>query len=256
VTRPSTADPATIYAASADEYTVVRRPDPRIARRLVAAVGHPGRVVNVGAGTGSYELETGVVAAVEPSPAMLRRRPPERAPAVRGRAEALPFADGSFDAALAILTTHHWSDLRAGLAEMLRVSRRAVVLTWDPAFARAFWLMDYLPEELVAWDVARFPPLDRLLPLLPAARVEAVPIPHDCTDGFLCAYWRRPEAYLSRAVRQGISSLAAWGERLEGVWARLEADLRAGAWHARHGDLLGLDDLDLGYRIVVAAADP
>ena len=245
-----------IYTATADDYPSVRRPDPRVARQLAAALG-PGRVLNVGAGSGSYERETGVFAALEPSPAMLLRRPPDGAPAVRGRAEELPFADGSFDAALAVLTTHHWSDLRRGLAEMRRVSGRLVILTWDPAFAARFWLMDYLPAALVAWDVARFAPLARLLDLLPGARAETVPIAHDCTDGFLGAYWRRPQAYLSRAVRQGMSSLAAWEDRLTEVWPGLEADLRTGAWRARHGDLLALDEIDLGYRLVTATVgDP
>jgi SAM-dependent methyltransferase len=244
-------DPANIYAATANQYPTVRRPDPRIARQLAAAVG-PGRVLNVGAGSGSYERETGVFAAVEPSPAMLRRRPRDGAAAVRGRAEELPFADGSFAAALAVLTTHHWSDLRRGLAEMSRVSGRLVILTWDPSFAARFWLMDYLPAALVAWDLARFLPVGQLLDLLPGAHLAAVPIAHDCTDGFLGAYWRRPEAYLSRAVRQGMSSLAAWEDRLTDVWPRLEADLRSGAWRARHGDLLALDEIDLGYRLVTS----
>jgi hypothetical protein len=155
--------------------------------------------------------------------------------------------------ALAVLTLHHWSDLEAGLTELLRVARgRVVLFTWDPAFARRFWLMDYLPEPLVAWDTGRFPPIDRLLARLPGAHAQPVPIPHDCTDGFLGAYWRRPHAYLSRSVRQGMSSLAAWEDRLGDVWSQLEADLRSGAWHARHGHLLARDQLDLGYRIVVA----
>jgi hypothetical protein len=196
-----------------------------------------------------------VFAAVEPSREMLRQRD-AGPPALRGRAEALPCADAAVGAALAVLTVHHWTDLEAGLAELLRVARqRVVVLTWDPAFGRSFWLAkDYLPASLVSWDVDRFPPIERLCRLLPGARVEAVPIPHDCSDGFLGAYWRRPHAYLSPEVRRGISSLAAWEESLGGVWPRLEADLRSGAWEARHGHLLERDELDLGYRLVVWTA--
>jgi hypothetical protein len=132
--------------------------------------------------------------------------------------------------------------------------RRVVVLTWDPSFARKLWLAaDYLPSSLVTWDAARFPAIERLLALLPDAHAEAVEIPHDCTDGFLGAYWRRPTAYLSPDVRLGISSLTAWEASLAGAWAKLEDDVTSGRWRARHGRLLELDALDLGYRLIQAA---
>jgi SAM-dependent methyltransferase len=240
------------YAAAAGDYPAVRRADPRIAARIVAAV-RGGSVLNVGAGAGSYEADVGTVAAVEPSAAMLRRRQRAAAPGVRARAESLPLRRGCIDVALAVLTIHHWGDLDAGLAELRRVARRRVVLlTWDPAFARRFWLSDYLPEALVEWDAGRFPPMHRLLARLRRARSEVVPIPHDCTDGFLGAYWRRPLAYLSASARLGISSLANREDELASVWPRLEADVRSGAWHARNGGLLALDELDLGYRLVVS----
>jgi SAM-dependent methyltransferase len=243
-----------IYAASAGGYGGVRRPDARIGRQLAMAVGG-GTVLNVGAGTGSCETHTGVRAAVEPSRAMVARRPPGAAPVVRGRAEALPLGSGSVDVALAVLTVHHWADLAAGMAEMKRVARRrVVVMTWDPSLASRLWLMRYLPPALVEWDVARFAPLERLMALLPGARCEMVPIPHDCSDGFMGAYWRRPQAYLAPEVRQGISSLAAWEGRLDAVWAALAADLRSGAWHERHGHLLAEEALDLGYRLILAPA--
>jgi SAM-dependent methyltransferase len=238
--------PDALYQATATGYRAVRRPDPRIAAQIAAAAG-AGRVVNVGAGAGSYERETGVFAAVEPSPAMVRQRPAGAAPVVRGRAEALPLEAGCADVALAVLTIHHWTDLAAGVAEMRRVARRRVLVTWDPACAPRFWLArDYLPAALVSWDTGRFPPLPRLLALLPGATVQEIPIPHDCSDGFLGAYWRRPEALLSGEVRRGISSLAGWSGSLDAVWERLAADLRSGAWQARNAELAGRAAIDLG----------
>jgi SAM-dependent methyltransferase len=234
-------------------YAAQRRPDPRIAARLTAALGDVRSVLNVGAGTGSYEPDDMAVVAVDPSVVMLAQRPPEAAPAVRARAEALPFADGAFDAVLGVLTLHHWTDRSGGLAECARVAReRVVLLTWDPA-ATGFWLVqDYLPAFLDA-DRLTFPPIERYATSLgPGTHVEVapVPIPRDCVDGFLGAYWARPAAYLDPAVRAGISSFARPGA--EPGLTRLAADLASGAWHARYGHLLDADDLDLGYRLVVA----
>jgi SAM-dependent methyltransferase len=195
------------------------------------------------------------VVAVEPSPEMIRQRPPGAAPVVQAVAEALPFADGAFDAALAVLTLHHWTDRDRGLAELRRVAgRRAVVFTWDPGAADPFWLVtDYLPEML-ALDLPRFPPLAELARVLGPADVRPVPIPADCGDGFLGAFWRRPEAYLDPAVRQAISSFGQIdpAASARGV-ARLAADLASGAWEARHGALRHREALDLGYRLVVAS---
>lgn len=233
------------------DYARLRRPDPRIAARIEAALGDARTVLNVGAGTGSYEPADRAVTALEPSLEMIRQRPKDAAPAVQGTAEALPFPDQSFDAAMAILTVHHWTDLRRGLAELRRVARGPVViLTYDPAF-RGFWLADdYLPA-LTALDEAKMPPLDLYGEVLGAVRIEQVPIPHDCWDGFLCAYWRRPAAYLDPQVRVAMSSFHMIGD-VAAQLARLEADLANGNWHARHGPLLAREELDLGYRLVVA----
>jgi SAM-dependent methyltransferase len=226
-------------------------PDARIAAHVRAALGDARTVVNVGAGTGSYEPPLQVVA-VEPSAVMLAQRPVGAAPAVRARAEALPFADGAFDAALAVLTTHHWADAGAGLAEMARVAGRQVVLTWDQGFtAQHFWfLTDYLPEA--AEREAGLAAAATVSAAWPDARVLPVPVPWDCTDGFFAAYWRRPEAFLVPAVRAGISGLALLDQRLvDDAVRRLAADLDSGAWSARHADLLDRSELDCGYRLVV-----
>ena len=207
--------------------------------------------MNVGAGAGSYEPPETVLA-VEPSAVMIAQRPDGLAPAVQATAEAIPLEDGAVDAALAVLTIHHWPDLARGFAEMRRVARRVVVLTWDPAMARSFWLSgEYLPDAAVEWDIARCPPLESVRRLIgPEAAATPVPVPHDCTDGFFGAFWRRPEAYLDPVVRAGISNLAHFGDALAPAFERLAADLESGEWHRRHADLLGLAELDLGYRIV------
>ena len=186
---------------------------------------------------------------------MIAQRPPGAARAVQASAEALPFADGAFDAALAVLTVHHWGDWRRGVAEMRRVARRAVVLTWDPAFG-GFWLTrDYLPEVLAA-DRRDFPPTGALAEALGGADVQTVPVPHDCVDGFGSAYWRRPEAYLDPDVRAATSMFARAGSALEPGLARLAADLASGAWHERHGHVLALDEADLGFRLVANRPAP
>jgi SAM-dependent methyltransferase len=204
----------------------------------------------VGAGAGSYEPADRRVLAVEPSPEMIRQRPPGSAPAVQASATALPFRDGAFDATLAVLTVHHWPDRPRGLAELRRVAReRAVILTWEPD-AAPFWLVDYFPE-LVALDRAIFEPLDALRGLLGPIEVRPVPIPHDCLDGFLGAYWRRPEAYLDAGVRGAISTFTKLGDVEPGL-ARLRQDLSDGTWQRRNAALLGRPALDLGYRLLIA----
>jgi SAM-dependent methyltransferase len=234
-------------------YTATRRTDPRIAAAIWEALGDAGTVVNVGAGTGSYEPRDRDVTAVEPSEVMIEQRPPGAAPAVQAAAEALPFEDGAFDAAMAVLTLHHWRDWRRGVEELRRVARRVVVLSWDPSFAGRLWISaEYFPA-LIDDDVAGFPTLADQAGALRATRVTAVPIPADCRDGFYGAHWRRPEAYLDPAVRAGISTMAKRDPReLEAGLARLEEDLRTGAWAERHAELLALDELDLGYRLLVA----
>jgi SAM-dependent methyltransferase len=240
------------YDAIGRTYTATRGTDPRIAARIWDALGDARTVVNVGAGTGSYEPPDRDVTAVEPSAVMIAQRPPGAAPAVQASAEALPFDDASFDAAMAVLTLHHWSDLRAGCAELRRVARdRVVVFSWDPAYVGRMWLgPEYFPRYSRE-DAEGFPSLADQAAAL-SAEVEVVPIPWDCRDGFFSAFWRRPEAYLDPAVRAGISTLAkrSEDELAEGL-ARLRADLESGAWARRHADLLQRDELDLGYRLLV-----
>ena len=231
-------------------YVHRRMPDPRIAAVLWSALGDAESIVNVGAGTGSYEPRDRRVVAVEPAIAMIRQRPTFSAPVVRACAEALPFRDGSFAAALAVLTIHHWSDWRAGLRELVRVSRRKVVLfTWDP-LSDGSWLNDYFPH-LIDTDRLRFPSLTALQEILGEIEIAAVPIPHDCTDGFMGAYWRRPFAYLDPSVRSAISSLANAASSVS--LATLADDLHTGAWEVKHGHVLKRQEIDLGYRLVVAS---
>lgn len=251
----------TLYDAIGRTYTATRQPDPRVAARIHAALGDARSVVNVGAGTGSYEPACTVVA-IEPSDVMIAQRPAGSAPAVRAVAEAIPLRDGAVDAAMAVLTVHHWTDVDAGIAELRRVARhRVAIFTWTPYDAAAFWLTrDYLPEAAMMDDFVAIP-LDRLAGMLSGrgalqpqgVRVEVVPVPHDCQDGFGAAFWRRPEAYLDPAVRAGMSFTAKLGEEtMRPGLARLAADLESGAWRERNADLLDRDELDLGYRLVVA----
>jgi SAM-dependent methyltransferase len=243
---------AELYDRIGATYTATRRADPRIAARIHAALGDAGTVVNVGAGTGNYEPADRDVTAVEPSETMIAQRAPGAAPVVRASAEALPFADGSFDAAMAVLSDHHWSDRPAGLRELRRVARRVVLFTFDPAYADALWLVpDYLPgfRSLPGMTIGE------IGACLGDVDVETVPVPHDCADGFMGAWWRRPEAYLDPRVRACISVFARLPEaEVEDCVARLGEDLASGAWRARPGDLLALDELDLGYRLLVAPA--
>ncbi|MEJ2886382.1 class I SAM-dependent methyltransferase [Actinomycetospora aeridis] len=244
------------YVRFAPGYGRHRRPDPRIAALVDAALGGARRVVNVGAGAGSYEPARRTAVACDPSPAMLAQRPLGSAPAVRAEAEALPLADRAVDAALAVLTVHHWRDPAAGLAELVRVSRRQVVLTWDPAVMRRFWLIaDYLPE--IGDAETGLATLDVVVATLtgPGRRVaiRPVPVPADCTDGFLAAHWARPHAYLDAAVRAAASGLARLPAPLVAAAVeRLADDLAAGRWHRRHGTVATGSSADLGYRLVVA----
>jgi SAM-dependent methyltransferase len=241
------------YDAIGRTYTTTRATDPRIAAPIWGALGDARTVVNVGAGTGSYEPPDREVTAVDPSEVMLAQRGPDAAPAVLGVAEALPFDDRSFDAAMAVLTLHHWSDWRAGCAELRRVARdRVVVFSWDPTYAGRMWLGPEYFGRFGYEDVAGFPSLADQAAAL-QAEVEVLPVPWDCRDGFFSAFWRRPEAYLDPMVRAGISTLAkrSEAELAEGL-ARLRADIASGAWARRHADLLALEELDLGYRLLVS----
>jgi SAM-dependent methyltransferase len=240
-------------------YRGVRRPDPRIAARVEAALGNARSVLNVGAGTGSYEPAGREVTAVEPSRVMIDQRPAGSAPVVQASAEALPFEDDSFDAAMAIITVHHWADITAGLAEMRRVARhRLVVLSFDPAPLAELWLVrDYFPSALEIHGDA-MPPMGELAALLgPETAIEPVPVPSRCEDGFFCALWDRPEMHLDPEVRRASSvwHLAPAEETGRGL-AALRADLESGAWDERHGHLRTAPELDVGLRLLTAEPSP
>lgn len=237
-----------LYDSIGLNYADLRRPDARIAHRIDDALGTARTVLNVGAGTGSYEPANQQVTAVEPSAQMIRHRPPSTVAAIQGCAEDLPFGDNSFDASMAILTIHHWSDQELGVMEMRRVTRGGFVfLTYDSSF-RGFWLTDYFPA-LVTLDEGQMPKMTDYEDWLSSVQVSPVPIPHDCTDGFLAGYWRRPAAYLDERVRAAMSSFWALGDVSEGL-ERLKADLESGAWQQRYSDLSNLEELDCGYRLV------
>lgn len=245
----------TTYDRTGHGYAAVRRGDPRISARLEAALGDAESVLNVGAGTGSYEPADREVTAVEPSRLMISQRPAGAAPAIQASAERLPFDDDSFDAAMAMITVHHWRDLAAGLAEMVRVARRrVVVLSFDPAPLADLWVIEYFPR---AFEIHSdyMPPLEEIAAGLGGAvAVETVPIPRECTDGFFFALWDRPEMQLDPDVRRAST---VWHvmepERIESGLDELRADLESGRWDERHGHLREqTSELDLGLRLLVA----
>lgn len=231
-------------------YARQRRADRRWAATIHSALGDAKTVLNVGAGPGSYEPADRFVLALEPSRRMITQRAVGAAPVVQGVAGELPFPDMAFDAALAILTVHHWPDASRGLAEMQRVAARQVVVTWEPElFAERFWLVqEYLPPEAPDDLVAG----QRIASWLNNVQTVKLPVPHDCTDGVFGAYWRRPEAYLDPVVRASISGLALGDpDVVESAMARLQVDVQSGAWRSKHAELLDLDQLDLGYRVII-----
>jgi Methyltransferase domain len=240
-----------LYDSIGGGYTAVRREDPRIAARIRAALGDARTVVNVGAGTGAYEPEDLEVIAVEPSEVMIAQRPEGAAPVVRAVAEKLPFEDGSFDVAMGVLTDHNWTDHERGLSELRRVARRVVLFSWEPPPHDMWVASEYFPcfEELVPEGYS----IETTAERLGGARIEPVPIPHDCLDGFFHAYWRRPQAYLDPRVRDGISVFRLLPpEEVDTAIERLRADLESGAWARRNADILEREAIDLGYRLVIA----
>ena len=243
------------YDQTGITYSQTRRPDSRIAAAVDRALGGVESVANIGAGTGSYEPAQTVVA-IEPSRVMIRQRPSGTAPAVQAAAEALPLRTGAVEAALAVLTVHHWTDLTAGITEMLRVARRRVIiLTWDHDVIQDFWLLrDYVPAAAET-DSRLAVPINDLVSLLgrDTVSVVKVPVPHDCVDGFGGAYWRQPHAYLDDTVQRGMSLFAMTPkDQVEEGLTRLRRDLSAGEWQRRHADLLQKSELDLGYRLLIA----
>ena len=247
---------AQLYDTIGATYTVTRRTEPRIAAQVWAALGDARTVLNVGAGSGSYEPSDRRVTAVEPSAVMRAQRRADAAPCIAANAENLPFDDQSFDAAMAFATVHHWHDPIAGLLEMRRVARRVVVFTCDTSdhsWRRRFWLTrDYLPQVAALKACRVLASLIKLAEVI-GARMEPVLIPWDCADGFFEAYWRRPEAYLDENVRRGISVFTGVGSDAEQRAVRsLSDDLKSGRWTERNRDLLDLDAAELGLRLLIA----
>jgi SAM-dependent methyltransferase len=244
------------YESHGAGYALRRRADPRIAARLHEALGDAATVINVGAGAGSYEPEDRYVVAVERSPAMRAQRPPSRVPAIDSAAERLPFDDDSFDAAMATITVHQWSDKARGLRELQRVTRGPIaILTFDPDALERFWLADYAPE-LIAAERKRYPQIAWLSSLLGSgSEVHSIAVPTDCTDGFTEAYFARPEQLLEDDVRRAQS---AWGfverEDEQRAVARLREDLASGAWDRRYGELREQPEFDGSLRLIVASA--
>jgi SAM-dependent methyltransferase len=250
----------TIYDELGRGYSAARRTDPRIAAHINEALGGARSVLNVGAGTGSYEPSDRSVTAVEPSAVMIAQRPDHAAPTIQASAEELPFDDDSFDVVMAIFTDHHWSDRAAGLREMRRVAcERVLLLNADPAYADSFWLTrDYLPS-IASLIPSRYQETGRwrqeLQHYLGGTEVTRVPVPHDCLDGFYQAFWRRPRAYLDQRVRDGTSVFRLLRQtEVEHALSRLRGDLDDGEWEARYGYLCDQPELDVGLRLVVAWA--
>jgi SAM-dependent methyltransferase len=230
----------------------MRQPDPRIAEAIHAELDGVGSIVNIGAGTGSYEPVGKRIAAIEPSDTMIAQRTDKKNTKVyRASAESLPFESNSFDAALAILTIHHWSNWKKGLQEAKRVAKKRIVLfTWI-GMPEGFWLFDYFPE-IEHIDKELFPSVEELSTILGNIQVKTVPIPADCTDGFMCAYWARPEYYLDSTVRSAISTFSRIGDVEEGV-KRLAKELESGEWHSKYSYLKDRSVMDFGYRLVISS---
>jgi SAM-dependent methyltransferase len=241
------------YERHGRTYAQHRRADPRIAARIHAALGAARTVVNVGAGAGSYEPEDRWVLAVEPSATMRAQRPPGAAPAIAARAEALPLDDGAVDAAMACVTIHHWEPRAAGLAELRRVARGPVVVFTFDLDALPAWQQDFLAEN-VAVERPRFGPVEDVAAMLGGSvRIETIPTPADCTDGFFEAFWNRPEALLDPGVRsaQSVWALLPAGAE-ERIVGRLRDALESGAWDAQWGDLRERSWLDGSLRLVIS----
>jgi SAM-dependent methyltransferase len=232
-------------------YALGRRTDPRWMRPIRAALGDARTIIDVGAGTGSYEPDNTLLA-IEPSAAMIRQRPPTATPAVRAVAESLPLRDDAADAVLAVLTVHHWRDWRRGLAELRRIAPRQVILAYDTRRHTEFWFVrEYVPE-IADLELSR-PSAPDIADEIGADTVTALPLPWDFTDGVFPAYWRRPTAYLDPRVRRSCSAIAQTDpDAVTRGIETLRHDLNTGRWRDRHQDLLAMDQWDAGFRLIVS----
>ncbi|WP_251091456.1 class I SAM-dependent methyltransferase [Streptomyces sp. Caat 7-52] len=236
-------------------YSAVRRPDKRWADTIRAALGDARTVVNLGAGSGAYEPTDMQIVAVEPSREMRSQRGPDAAPCVIARAESLPFDDQAFDAAMAVLTVHHWSDLEAGVSELLRVAERFAIVTYDMDVQADYWFTrDYVPEIAQA-ERSRVPALEHLTSLLGPCDITELPVWRDFTDGFMTAFWARPEAYLDAETRRACSAFSLTDpEAVERGVSRLREDLASGEWQRRYADLADRSAIDAGFRLVTGTS--
>ncbi|MHB8328386.1 MAG: class I SAM-dependent methyltransferase [Acidimicrobiales bacterium] len=244
------------YDAIGIGYADRRREDPRIRARILGALGDAARVLDVGSGAGSYEPGDRAVVAVDPSATMIAQRVAGAGPALRARAGALPFGDRSFDAVMAVLTVHHWPDRQAGYSELRRVASRRVVLTYEPAVHNQLWIVaEYVPEIAALDDRRPGFCVDEVAEGIGATEVVTVPVPWDCTDGFIMAYWRQPEAYLDNRMRQATSGFSVISQTaVQRGMRKLRADLASGSWEERHGHLRRLDEFDAGLRLVIGGS--
>lgn len=242
------------YGEIGPGYASIRQPDPRIEAIVWTALGDARTVLNVGAGAGSYEPRDRDVTAVEPSASMRAERPASRVPAIDATADALPFEDDRFDAAMASITIHQWPDLAAGLREMRRVTRGPVViLTFSPEVPEPWWQPVYVPE-LYEVEAGRMPALDRVAEGLGGTvEIRTLPVPADCIDGFGQAFFARPERTLDPEVRRAMSAWSFLDDSIVERYVRdLSADLASGAWDDRWGRFRELAEFDVGLRLIVA----
>lgn len=240
-----------VYDKIGLNYSVKRCTDAEIARQLYSELVGATRIVNIGAGTGSYEPEEVSLVAVEPSPEMISQRRANAHPVIKAFAEKLPFQDDSFSHAMTVLSMHHWMNRKAAFGEINRVAtEKFIAITWDPN-SEPFWLTrDYFPE-IHEIDQCIFPDLEEIKEHFDEVNVTPLRIPSECKDGFLAAFWKRPEAYLSAEVRRSISSFSKIDRLSEGL-QRLADDLESGAWAKINLSILEATSLDVGYQIVSA----
>jgi SAM-dependent methyltransferase len=248
-------DPAFNYDQFGHKYSGIRRTDPRIAEYVYEALSTASTVLNVGAGAGSYEPPDKYVVAVEPSSVMRAQRVAlHKLPAIIGKGDALPFDDQSFDAVMAMVTVHHWPDMKKGLQELRRVAKEQVlIMTFDPDALDNFWNAAYF-SELIAVEKARYPTIDFITGALGGnCEVKAIPIPLDCVDGFQEAFYGRPEAFLQKEVRLAQSAWGFLSEEVENELVnRLRDDLESGEWDKKYGHFRTEPTFTCALRLIIA----